>query len=105
MTDVIWEWVRNYAGVNASRESDFSNGYKIGELLSRYNQQLDFPQAFWDSELIDAKVQNFAALQPSLRNLGIKLKASEAEAIMGNQYEGLIDYNRGHVSINLYRRE
>jgi len=85
MTEVLWEWVRDVSGIEADGENDFANGYKIGELLSRYKQQLDFPGRFRDTDLIDDQIANFAELQPSLKNLGIKFAPHDAEAIMSKR--------------------
>ncbi|CAD7950255.1 unnamed protein product [Amoebophrya sp. A25] len=85
MTEVLWDWCRDYAGVNVESEREFANGYKIAELLATHNQQLEFPAKFRDTDLIDDQINNFAELQPSLKNLGIKFLPSDAEAIMGNK--------------------
>ena len=47
MSDLIFSWLNDE--VQLSRkilnfEKDFANGYLFGELLSKYNQQLNFNQ-------------------------------------------------------------
>ena len=97
MTEVLWDWCRDYAGVEVESEKDFENGYNIAAVLAKYNQQLHFPQNFRDTDLIDDHINNFAELQPSLKNLGIKFLPSDAEAIMQNRYTRLIINNNKDV--------
>ena len=75
MTEVLWDWLRDYVGIgNAGEqlsEEAFSNGYLIAELLARYNQQIGFPEAFRNGQHVDDKINNFSHLQNSLRGLGM----------------------------------
>jgi len=45
MSDLILSWLNDEVQLSSkitSFEEDFSNGYYFGELLSKYNQQLNF---------------------------------------------------------------
>jgi hypothetical protein len=70
MAAVLWEWLHSYVGIYATSEADFSNGYLLAALLAKYNQQPGFPERFHNSQHADAKLNNFALLQPTLRSLG-----------------------------------
>ncbi|CAD7957266.1 unnamed protein product [Amoebophrya sp. A120] len=85
MTEVLWKWVQEYGGSDAKEEADLANGYKIGALLSKFNQQLEFPGRFRDTDLIDDQIANFTELQPNLKNLGIRFLPHDAEAIMSKK--------------------
>ena len=63
-------------------ESDFSNGFLLAELLSKYNQQPGFPEEFRDTDNAEDKIGNFDALQNSLKTLGIRFAANDADDIM-----------------------
>ena len=45
MSDLILNWLNEEIQLSkrvSSFEDDFSNGYLLGELLNKYNQQLNF---------------------------------------------------------------
>jgi hypothetical protein len=47
MTELISSWINDEVQLSkkiTNFEKDFSNGYLFGELLSKYNQQLNFTQ-------------------------------------------------------------
>jgi adenylate kinase family enzyme len=62
-------------------EQDLRNGYLLGEVLYRHNQQPNFSQ-FRNKNDAESKVLNFNLLVPALHSLGVLLDASSAFAIM-----------------------
>ncbi len=45
MSDIIYGWLNDEVQLSSrvtNFESDFANGYLFGELLAKYNQQLNF---------------------------------------------------------------
>ena len=46
-------------------ETDFSNGYLVGEILHRFNQQKNFHK-FVDKHSADAKINNWCLLSPTI---------------------------------------
>jgi hypothetical protein len=47
MTEIILSWLNDEVQLSqkiTNFESDFKNGYLFGELLAKYNQQLNFNQ-------------------------------------------------------------
>eukprot|EP00953_Heterococcus_sp_UTEX-ZZ885_P038167 19596-Heterococcus_DN1.PRE.2 len=62
-------------------EQDLRNGYLLGEVLYRHNQQPNFSQ-FRNKNDAESKLLNFHLLAPALHSLGVLLDASSAFAIM-----------------------
>jgi len=74
MAELLAEWLNNEVGLSekvSDFERDFANGYLLGELLYKYNQQQDFAQ-FSRKDVVAHKMGNFEKLEPTLRNLKIK---------------------------------
>ena len=65
-------------------EPAFRNGYLLGEILHRFNQQKSFPM-FVNTQSADSKVRNFVLLEPTLRRLGIPLSPRAAFDIMSGK--------------------
>ena len=84
MSAVIGNWLNKELVLSRrvdSFEEDFRNGFLFGELLNLYQLQPDFPQ-FVDDFTPNAKVNNFKRLQPTLRNLKIKIDSRIANDII-----------------------
>ena len=87
MSDLILQWLNDE--VQLSRkivdfEADFENGYLIGELLQKYNQQLNFGD-FRDESNRDVKIQNFKLIFPTLKSLKVSFDSKVCEKIIGRQ--------------------
>ncbi|KAL7838971.1 hypothetical protein SRHO_G00256290 [Serrasalmus rhombeus] len=67
-----------------SLSKDFSNGYLLGEVLSRFQLQEDF-QSFSTNSSANAKLNNFTRLEPTLQLLGVPFDLSMAKAVMQGQ--------------------
>ena len=62
MARLIYEWLNDDLVLSreiTSLDHDFKDGYLLGELLSRYNQQADFENTFIPKNTPDAKINNF----------------------------------------------
>lgn len=75
-------------------ETDFSNGYLVGEILHRFNQQKNFHK-FIDKHSADAKINNWCLLSPTINALAVKFDSKCAYAIMCQQ--------KGYASKILYQ--
>lgn len=78
MSRLLQEWLdrdvqlsRSVGGSSQTLGAAFSNGYLLGELLYRHNQQDDFDK-FHDSDRVQKKVANFIRLERTLSRLNIK---------------------------------
>ena len=63
-------------------DSDFQNGFLLGELLSKYNQQSDFRSTFRDTLRTEDVTRNFAALAPTFHRLGIRFGPTRVGTLM-----------------------
>jgi hypothetical protein len=73
MARLLLQWLNEEVCLSQeiiSIADDFSNGYLLGELLFRYNQQESF-DLFQNSKTSDAKIKNFCLLEPTMRHLGV----------------------------------
>ena len=74
MAKLLETWLNNE--VNMSRkidnfEEDFANGYLLGELLYKFNQQPDFDM-FFNKDTRNYHLNNFSRLIPTFKALGLK---------------------------------
>ena len=77
MSKLLLDWLNDEVKLShtiVSIENDFCNGYLLGELLHRYNQQSDF-EKFIDKSTPDAKIINFCSLEPTMRRIGIRFSS------------------------------
>lgn len=84
MARILIHWLNEE--VQLSREvtslsEDFKNGYLLGELLHKYNQQRGF-EMFLDTDTPDAKIMNYCLLEPTMRNIGVFFNSKIAMEIM-----------------------
>ncbi|GMF18214.1 unnamed protein product [Phytophthora lilii] len=87
MADLLLRWLNHELELSAhvtNMETDFANGYLLGEILHRLNHQHNFAD-FMRSSSADAKILNFCLLEPTLRNLNIQFDANVAAAIMNEK--------------------
>ncbi|KAJ1427831.1 hypothetical protein B484DRAFT_318460, partial [Ochromonadaceae sp. CCMP2298] len=86
MSRLIYEWLNDAVCLSKPINSwnDFQNGYMLGELLSRYNQQLDF-NSFRDSTAPAHKLANFCMLEPTMRRVGVHFNSQVVTDIMGGK--------------------
>jgi hypothetical protein len=73
MARLILQWLNEEVCLSkeiTSIADDFRNGFLLGELLSRYNQQQSF-ESFQNSDTPDAIIQNFLLLEPTMRSIGV----------------------------------
>jgi hypothetical protein len=84
MVQLILDWLNEEVKLSQeifSLEHDFKDGYLLGEILSKYNQQSNFHK-FSSKGNPDAKIVNFCLLEPTLRQIGINFNAKIAFDIM-----------------------
>ena len=87
MAKLLETWLNNE--VNMSRRitnfaEDFSNGYLLGELLYKFNQQMDF-DIFVDKHERIHRLNNFVRLIPSFKALELKFDTMLMHKIMNKQ--------------------
>jgi hypothetical protein len=87
MARLLLQWLNEEVGLSreiTSISHDFCNGYLLGELLHRYNQQQHFNQ-FIDKDTPDAKIRNYTLLEPTLRQIGVFFNSKIAFEIMNSK--------------------
>jgi adenylate kinase family enzyme len=87
MSDLLKQWLNEEIGLSENVvdfEQDFANGYLLGELLYRFNQQAQF-ENFINKPTADAKISNWCLLEPSVRQMNIKFDSKSAYSIMCQQ--------------------
>ena len=88
MSKLIFQWLNEDVGLSkhiVSFEDDFRDGYLLGELLYRYNQQDDFGQ-FQTKFTPDARIKNYCLLEPTVRRLGLDFNFKLAFDIMNGTH-------------------
>ncbi|GMH48923.1 hypothetical protein TrLO_g15488, partial [Triparma laevis f. longispina] len=86
MAELLMSWLNDELKMSkrvTNLDTEFANGYLIGEILFKHNQQADFGQ-FNKKQTPDAKIQNFCMIEPTLKRLNIKFDAKVAYGIMQN---------------------
>lgn len=83
MSNLLLDWLTS---LGLSREihsfsNTFKDGYLIGEILAKYNQQLDFDQ-FSEKPTPLVILNNFKLLEPTFRRIGVNFNARVASDIM-----------------------
>jgi hypothetical protein len=84
MARILLDWLNDEVVLSQtiySLDDDFRDGYLLGELLSKYNQQADFDK-FQNKNNSDAKINNFVLLEPTMRQIGIIFSSKTAVDIM-----------------------
>ena len=87
MSELLLNWLNNEVGLStnvANFEKDFSNGYLFGEVLHKFRQQDDFDH-FDNRSTYEAKLANFKRIEPTLKALGIKVNATQSNAMMNGE--------------------
>lgn len=87
MSHLLVKWANEDVGLSVpvtNLDDDFATGYLLGDLLSRFNQQSDFSE-FKRGDSVDAKLNNFTRLEPTLRRLGVPFDTKIAQALMTKQ--------------------
>jgi hypothetical protein len=86
MASQLSQWLTDEVQLSRSVrdfEGEFANGYLIGEVLAKHNQQPDFfEDKFRDDGRADTKVNNFSRIEPTLRRLGVPFDSRRAEDVM-----------------------
>ena len=67
-----------------SFEEDFANGYRFGQILNMFNQQVDFSQ-FTDDDKSDTKIHNFSRLRPTLDRLQVPFDTRTVQYLMAGK--------------------
>ena len=91
MAKLLLNWLNEEVRLSSvvySLEEDFKDGYLLGELLYKYNQQLDF-EKFIARNHPDSKIKNFCLIEPTMRNVGVNFGSKIAADIMAGR-EGAI---------------
>jgi hypothetical protein len=84
MAQLVLNWLNEEVKLSRhvfSLEDDFKDGYLLGELLHKYNQQSNFAK-FSETGTPDAKITNFCLLEPAMRQIGINFNAKIAFDLM-----------------------
>ncbi len=87
MARIILHWLNEEVKLSqeiTSLTEDFRNGYLLGELLYKYNQQHHFHK-FVDRDTPDAKIANFCLLEPTMRHIGVHFNSQIAFDIMNSR--------------------
>ncbi|CAD8205275.1 unnamed protein product [Paramecium octaurelia] len=84
MSQLLMVWLNDEVQLSkkvTSFEHDFSNGYLFGELLSKFNQQLNFEE-FSNKDVREAKMKNFQLLEPTFKTLHISFNFQIADQVI-----------------------
>ncbi|CAK57422.1 unnamed protein product (macronuclear) [Paramecium tetraurelia] len=84
MSQLLMVWLNDEVQLSKkvkSFEHDFSNGYLFGELLSKFNQQLNFEE-FSNKDVREAKMKNFQLLEPTFKTLHISFNFQMADQVI-----------------------
>ena len=65
-------------------EEDFKNGYLLGEILHKYNQQLNFKE-FKDEDNREYKIKNFRLIFPTLKCLKVSFDSKVCDKIIAKE--------------------
>ncbi|CAF4000149.1 unnamed protein product [Adineta steineri] len=87
MAHILIDWLNNDVQLSKKIESsqnlagEFATGYLVGEILSKYGLQEDFPQ-FSTSNNSISQLNNFTRIERTLHLLGIPFNTNHARQIM-----------------------
>ena len=84
MAQLLLDWLNNDLVLSrrvVSFADDFKDGYLFGEILFKYNQQVNFSD-FSAHGNPSAKLNNFCLLEPTMRKIGVTFNARMVTAIM-----------------------
>lgn len=87
MSAILQQWLNEGVGLSeevVDFERQFANGYLLGELLYKFNQQDDFAE-FDPRDREHAMIGNFSRAERTLRRLRVKFSAREAAAMLRSQ--------------------
>ncbi|KAJ1415965.1 hypothetical protein B484DRAFT_317600, partial [Ochromonadaceae sp. CCMP2298] len=85
MAQLLLDWLEE-VGLSRKVQSfgDFKDGYLLGEILARYNQQLNFAQ-FSSKQTSAAKLANFCLLEPTMHRIGVHFNSRLATSLMAGK--------------------
>eukprot|EP01029_Cantina_marsupialis_P031022 TRINITY_DN8703_c0_g1_i2.p1 TRINITY_DN8703_c0_g1~~TRINITY_DN8703_c0_g1_i2.p1 ORF type:complete len:896 (+),score=278.40 TRINITY_DN8703_c0_g1_i2:111-2798(+) len=91
MAELIFNWLNDDVGLsrNCFSTEIFTDGYYFGEILYKFNQQLDFKKFSHKGNAV-AKIENFSRLAPTFRRMGIKFNATLCKRVMEEDSELII---------------
>ena len=84
MAKLLTDWLNNEVKLSKRIESldnDFADGYLLGELLMKFNQQDNF-ESFLNKDNPDARINNFCLIEPTMRQIGVLFNSKLAYDIM-----------------------
>eukprot|EP01031_Cornospumella_fuschlensis_P025086 gene25086-30300_t len=84
MSHLILHWLNEEVRISRRVDSftdDFRDGYLLGEILFRFNQQLNFSE-FVADETPQATLKNMQLIEPTLRRIGVKFNSRIASEIL-----------------------
>jgi hypothetical protein len=86
MSSILLNWLNEEVRlsqhiISLDHSDDFQNGYLLGEILHKHNQQANFSEFSHDNSP-KAKVSNFCKLMSSLRSIDVHFDAKTVEAVM-----------------------
>ncbi|RYH11952.1 hypothetical protein EON65_38405 [archaeon] len=84
MSHLILHWLNEEVRISRHVDNfseDFKDGYLLGEILFRFNQQLNFSE-FVADETPQATLKNMQLIEPTLRRIGVKFNSRIASEIL-----------------------
>jgi hypothetical protein len=85
MSHLLIHWLNDEVGLSQRVDDHFGetfkDGYLFGELLFRYNQQLDFDQ-FCNDRKAPSILRNFELLHPTMVKIGVTFNSRIANDIL-----------------------
>lgn len=86
MSNILKNWLNEEVKLSQSLQTwddclVFSNGYLLGEIMAKYNQQSNFHD-FINQNTPKAKINNLCLLLPSLRAIGVHFDTKLADAVI-----------------------
>jgi len=84
MAQLLLEWLNEKVVLNSkvvSFSEDFKDGYLLGNILYKFNQQINFNE-FSNTGHPNAKLNNFLLLEPTMRKIGVHFNSKVVSDIM-----------------------
>lgn len=84
MAQLLLEWLNDIVVLNSkvvSFSEDFKDGYLLGNILYKFNQQNNFNE-FSNTGHPNAKLNNFLLLEPTMRKIGVHFNSKVVSDIM-----------------------
>lgn len=90
--DILQKWLNNEVRLSekiTNLETQFANGYLLGELLSKYNQIIEFEDQFINNSAKSAVVRNYSQVFSILQTMRVNFDSNSALSII-NKEPGIV---------------